>query len=142
MTLAYSVVEAMAHPGYSVVDGYWIGRLPWTGIFEALVVGGATASTVVGALTVLAFGGWPRRLLVVVPVALTGLWWFFAYARAGVSGGACPGCQPPAFDPWAYAYSAPMLALETLIVPALATALLALTIGPARSEEAGYISPS
>ena len=140
MLIAYSVAEAGTHPGYSIPDGYWSGRLPWMGIVEALVVAGATACVVAGAATVAALGGWARRAAILLPVAMASLWWFFAWAGAGISGAACPTCPPPPFDPWAYAYSAPGLALEPLIVPAAAIALLALTIRPRAA--ASYISPS
>jgi hypothetical protein len=112
------------------------------GLFELLIVGGATACAALGAGTVLAFGSWQRRATLLPPLALAGLWWFFAVARAGISGAACPNCPPPAFDPWAYAYSAPQLTLMTLILPALAIAVLAMTIPASQPETTGYISPS
>ena len=140
--LAYSAIEAMGNPGYSLADGYWFGRLPWMAILEVLVVAGATTSLVVGAATVLTLGGWLRRLAVLVPLALSGLWWFFASIIAGVSGGACVDCPPRGFDPFTYAYSAPQLAFEMLILPALAVAMLALTIATRRPGLATSISPS
>lgn len=140
--LAYSTVEAIANPGYSLADGYWFGRLPWMAILEVLVVGGATASLVVGAATVLALGGWLRRVAVLVPLAMSAFWWFLAWINAGVSGGACVDCPPRAFDPFTYAYSAPQLALEMLILPAIAVAVLALTIAARPSGPATYVSPS
>jgi hypothetical protein len=136
MLLAYSVVEAIANPGYSLADGYWIGRLPWMGIIEGLIVSGASSSILIGAATVLALGGWLRRLVVLLPLAAAGLWWFLAWARAGISGGPCVNCPAPPFDPWAYAYSAPELALQMLILPAVVIAVLALTILAGRPESA------
>jgi hypothetical protein len=140
--LAYSTVEAMANPSYSLADGYGLGRLPWMAILEVLVVAGATASILIGAATVLALGGWLRRIVAVVPLAVSGLWWFFAWSNAGVSGGACIDCPPRAFDPFTYAYSGPQLAFEMLILPAFAIAVLALTIATRRPGSAPYISPS
>lgn len=131
MLVAYSVAEAIANPGYSVVDGYWRGRLPWMGIIEATVVGGATATLITGLAIVLALGGWIRRLLSLPLLGLPALWWFAAYLRAGISGGYCLNCPPPAFDPWAYAYSSPATAALGLVLPALAMAALAFT---ARTE--------
>ena len=142
MLLAYSIAEAMANPGYSIVDGYWRGRLPWMGIIEALVVAGATACVLIGGLTVLVFGGWPRRVVVLAPLAVTALWWFAAWGRAGIGGGGCPDCPPPPFDPWAYAYSLPETALLALILPAIVIAVLALTTSEARPATRSYISPS
>jgi hypothetical protein len=138
LLLAYSVAEVLANPGISLADGYWRGELPWMGIIEGLVVAGATACAIVGTATVAALGGWLRRAITLLPLAAVGLWWSFAWARAGING-AC--CEQPAFDPWAYAYSAPLLALQLLIVPAIAIVALAL-LGRAEPERAGYISPS
>jgi len=142
LLLAYSMAEALANPGTSLADGYWRGRLPWMGIIEALVVAGATACALVGAATVAALGGWMRRAIVLLPLSLTGLWWFLAWARAGISGAACIGCEPPAFDPWAYAYSVPQLAFQLLIVPAIAILVLALVGRAPDPVRASYISPS
>jgi hypothetical protein len=136
MLLAHSVVEAIANPGYSLADGYWVGRLPWMAIIEGLIVAGATSCILIGAATVLALGGWLRRLVVLLPLVVAGLWWFLALARAGISGGACVDCPIPPFDPWAYAYSAPELAFQMLVLPAMAIAVIALTIGAARPESA------
>ncbi|HEX7173431.1 MAG TPA: hypothetical protein VF365_12595 [Candidatus Limnocylindria bacterium] len=126
LTLAYSAAEAVMSPGSSVVDGYGQGALPWMGIIEVLVVGGATACIVAGTIAVAVRGGWVRQALLMLPAAVAGLWWFLAWARAGISGAACSGCPEPSFDPWAYAYSTPLLVLQMLIVPALVVALLAL----------------
>lgn len=137
LLLAYSAAEVLATPGTSLVDGYWRGQLPWMGIIEVLVVAGATACALAGAATVAAFGGWWRRLAMLLPLALIGLWWFLAWAGGGISG-AC--CEQRAFDPWSYAYSAPLLAFQLLILPAIAIVGLAMVgRGPNR---ASYISPS
>ena len=48
-----------------------------------------------------------------------------AVAGAGISGAACAGCERP-IDPWAYAYSSPLMTVQMLILPAAAVTLLAL----------------
>jgi hypothetical protein len=48
----YALSEVLANPGLSLVDGYWIGRLPWTGIGEGFTVIGATVAVVLGTVTV------------------------------------------------------------------------------------------
>ena len=126
VVLGYSVGEAMANPGYSLRDGYWVGRQPWTGVSAELVVGGATAAIIAGAGSVLALGGWVRRIAVGPPLMLAGFWWLLAVGRVGTSGGACPDCLPTGLDGWAYAYSAPGLALALLVLPATVVVLLAL----------------
>ena len=140
MAFAYSSIEALMHPGFSLADGYGIGALPWTAIIEALVVGGATATVIAGAAAVAVHGGWARRIATFALAAVAALWWFEAWIGAGISGAPCAGCPPRTFDPWAYAYSAPMLALQMLIVPAAVIALLALH-GPSL-ERRSYISSS
>ncbi len=142
MLVIYSVAEAIANPGISVIDGYWRGQLPWMGIIEALIVGGASACLLVGAATIAVRGGWLRRWVALLPFGMAAFWWFLAWARAGISGGACVLCPAPAFDPWAYAYSGPMLALQLLIVPAIVIVVLALAVSPRRTAAPGYISPS
>lgn len=126
MALVYSASEALAHPGYSLADGYWLGALPWMGFVEAFVVGGATASILAGTATVAVLGGWARRLSTFALAAISAFWWFAAWLGAGFSGALCTDCPPRAFDPWAYAYSAPILALLMLIVPAAVVTFLAL----------------
>jgi hypothetical protein len=125
----YCVAEA-AGSGLSLVDAYWRGRLPWMGIIEAMVVGGATATIVTGALTTLVLGGWWRRAALVPPVLVAALWWVAATLAVGVNYAPCFDCPAPPWDPWAYAYSVPETALVFLVIPALASAALA------------YISPS
>lgn len=95
------------------------------GIIEGLVVGGATATIITGTAALAVLGGWGRRAPSLVAAAVAGLWWLNAWMGAGLSGALCADC-PPTFDPWAYAYSAPLLALEMLIAPAAVVALLAL----------------
>jgi hypothetical protein len=124
----YSSVEAMGNPGYSIVDGYWQGRLPWMGIAETLIVSGATASAVIGATTAFWFGGSWRRILVIPPLLPIGLWWLLAVS--GFPGGhpCLPSpCPPQPIDPWAFAYSGPTQALLLLLLPSALIGLLALT---------------
>ena len=126
IALVYSTIEALTHPGYSLADGYGLGALPWIGFIEAFVVGGATASILSGTAAVAVVGGWARRLTTFALAAIAALWWVAAWMGAGSSGALCTGCPPRGFDPWAYAYSAPLLALQMLVVPAAIIALLAL----------------
>jgi len=127
---AYCVIEASGTPGFSLVDAYGRGRLPWMGIAEALIVTGATACAAVGAAAVWVLGGWLRRTVVVPPLLLVALWWFTALWPLRVGGPCLPSpCPPTPIDPWAYAYSAPQTTALYLILPALFIVLLALTTG-------------
>jgi hypothetical protein len=138
--LAYMLAEAFLGDGQgSLVDAYWRGRLPWMGIAEALIVVGATACAVAGAASVMVEGGWVRRIVVVPPLIVVGLWWLLATAMSTMRAVPCNDCPAPAPDPWAYAYSAPQTALLFLIAPSAVIALLALV----RERSAKpYISPS
>jgi hypothetical protein len=125
MALTYSGIESLLNPGYSLVDGYWLGALPWMGLIEGMVVGGATASVLAGTIAVAVRGGWARRALALAAGAVAGLWWLMAVIGAGLSGAACADCVR-AIDPWAYAYSSPVTTLQLLIIPAGIVILLAL----------------
>jgi len=137
--LAYCLLEALGTPGMSLVDAYWRGRLPWMGISEGVIVSGATASALSGAIAVAWSGGWLPRLLVVPPILLVAFWWPLAMAMSSMravpclTGQPCPAPEP---DPWAYAYSAPETAALFLIVPALFIAGLALKGGRRAGAEA------
>lgn len=143
LLLAYCIVEAANNPGYSLVDAYWRGRLPWMGIAEGVIVVGATASAVVGAVATWAGGGWLRRAATIPPLMAVAFWWVLALMppRQAVP---CDDCPARPLDPWAYAYSLPETAALLLFLPALLIVALALigTGRRTRSAVPGYISPS
>jgi hypothetical protein len=123
---AYCVAEALAS-GYSLVDAYWRGRLPWMGIAEGLIVGGATVTAVTGAVTVFWLGGSGLRALAIPAVVSVGLWWFTAVLMTSMRYAPCEvgtPCPAPTPDPWAWAYSAPQQALLFLIAPSMGLSLL------------------
>jgi hypothetical protein len=129
--VVYALSEVLAHPGLSLVDGYWIGRLPWTGIGEGFTVIGATVAVVLGTVTVWLGGNRWKRALVLVPLAVAGFFWFAAMLP--FPGGApCTDCAAPVPDPFAYAYSLPASTLTFLLLPAVMVAVLAFTSKPVR----------
>jgi hypothetical protein len=118
--------EVLANPGSSLVDGYWIGRLPWTAIGIDLVVMGSTAAVVFGTLTAWIAGGGLRRLVSLLVLAVAVFWWFIA--TLPFAGGAyCPSCPPPGPDPLTYAYSLPDSTLLLLVLPAAIAAAAAIS---------------
>lgn len=133
LLLAVAVVEvATGPPGLSIVDAYWIGRLPWTPIGVGMVVFGASAAILSGSVA-----AWLRPRLVArllsVPAVLAGaLWWSFA-SIGGYTGACCGG---PAWDPLTAAYSSPQSALLLLALPALVLGL-AVRTGRPHVESAG-----
>lgn len=129
--MAYVIFEWSRTPGISPVDTYWIGRLPWTGIAEGLIVSGATATAIFGYAASWTLGGWVRRVIAGIPATFIALWWVAAL-QPGRQAVPCNDCPPPAVDPWAYAYSMPEAALLLLLIPAVVIGLAALGSGPRR----------
>jgi hypothetical protein len=123
----YSLSEVLANPGTSFVDGYEIGRLPWTAIGIDLVVTGSTVAVVFGTAWSWLAGGAARRLISLVPLAGAATWWFLAAIESSFEGAPCAPCAQPGFDPFSVAYSAPSQAVLLLILPAATSALIALS---------------
>jgi len=119
----YAWVEVLNHPGYSLADGYWIGRLPWTAIGIVLALAGSVAGTAAGVFVVAIVGGWWRRLLI-VPAAAAGLLWW------GLALGFIPQGDFRGPDPVTYAYSLPTSAAILVGLPAALLALLAVSPRP------------
>jgi hypothetical protein len=111
-------IEVLNHPGYTLVDGYRIGRLPWTPISIVLVLTGSVGALLASALVILVEGGWWRRVLILPAWAVAALWWLEAM-------GFYPGLQGP--DPVAFGYSAPSNAGLLLLLPAIILASVAIT---------------
>ncbi len=121
--LVYAWVEVLNNPGYTLVDGYWIGRVPWrpTGVVLALV--GSVLGLGSGGLVVAVVGGWWRRLLIVPVTAAAALWWAFAI-------GLLPIARFHGPDPVTFAYDLPTAAAILVLLPAAFLALLALSPRP------------
>ncbi len=132
--LAYASSEVLAHPGISLIDGYQIGRLPWTAIGVDLAVLGATVVIVFGALTIWIGAGWYRRVISVLPLFIASFWWFVAMIPWG---GAvpCDTCAPAGSDPLTFAYSTPEDTFLLLLLPAALIGGLAITTGRRRRPE-------
>lgn len=134
--LGYAFSEVLANPGTSLVDGYWIGRLPWTAIGVDLVVYGSTAAVVVGTLAAWIAGGLLRRAVSLLLLVVAAFWWFVA--TLPFAGGApCDPCSPAGPDPLDYAYSVPYSTLLLLGLPAAIAGGAALGRRPGRPASAG-----
>jgi len=118
--LVYAWSEVLNNPGVSLVDGYWIGRLPWIplGIVPALT--GGVIGLVSGAVTIAIVGGWWRRVLIVPAFAAAAFWWSMALYLYPM-----PYMQGP--DPVTFAYSLPSSAAVFVLLPAVLLAGLSLT---------------
>jgi hypothetical protein len=115
LLILVSWVEYLNNPEITIVDGYWIGRLPWIPIGVRPGDRGGHGIAAGGRCCGADRGDWVRRILVVPVLAMPVLWWLaatFGYPRY----------QP--FDPVTLAYSLPEAAAVMLIVPAVAIAAL------------------
>jgi len=113
-------IEVLSHPGYTLVDGYWIGRLPWTAIGIVLVLAGSVGALLAGALAILVEGGWWRRVLIVPAWGAGGLWW-------SVAMGLLPYPRFDGPDPVTFAYTEPTTAGLLLLLPAVILAGVAIS---------------
>ena len=123
----YAVSEVIANPGTSLVDGYWIGRLPWTAIGVDLVVIGSTVAVLFATASSWLAGGLIRRLISLVPLAVAAAWWGFAAIESSIQGAPCDACGQPPFDPFSVAYSVPVEAILLLVLPAAISTAIALS---------------
>lgn len=123
--LSVSLSEVLAQPGLSLVDGYWVGRLPWTAVGVSLAIIGATI-TLVSGTAMAGYGGGPvRRLVTTLAVVVAACWWFLAMLPPP-QGAFCASCPPAGPDPVTMAYSQPELAVMFLLGPAVITGAMGL----------------
>jgi hypothetical protein len=122
----YALSEVLADPSLSLVDSYWIGRLPWTAVGVDLAVIGATVAVVFGTMTAWLAGGRIRRVVSALVLAVAAFWWFLAMLPPP-QGVPCPSCPPPGPDPLTMAYSQPEAAVMFLLLPAAIAAAVALS---------------
>ena len=125
--VSYAVSEVLAHPGISLVDAFWIGRLPWTPIGVGLVVAGATAALIFSSPIVLLRGQVAVRALSLAGLGAGALWWLDALVLGGPVSECAPPCiggRPPS-DVITIAYSSPHLAIALLLIPAITVSVVA-----------------
>lgn len=118
--LIYAWVEVLNNPGLSLVDGYWIGRTPWTPIGIVTSLAGAAIGLLAGSVAIAIEGGWWRRALLAPAIAAAALWWLTAL-------GVIPYPRFHGPDPVAFAYDLPSTAALLVLMPATLLAVLALT---------------
>jgi hypothetical protein len=118
--LVYAWVEVLNNPGYTLVDGYWIGRIPWTPLGLVIALAGGVIGLVAGSVAIAIEGGWWRRFLLVPSLAAGTLWWLMAL-------GLLPFARFHGPDPVTFAYSLPTQAVLLVLMPAALLAVLCLT---------------
>lgn len=132
--LVQALSETFAEPGLSLIDGYWVGRLPGTAVGVGLAVTGATIALVFGTATAWLAGGRVRRVVSALALAVAAFWWFLAILPPP-QGAFCASCPPPGPDPMTMAYSQPELAALFLLLPAAMVGAVA--IGAPRTRPSG-----
>ena len=118
--LVYAWVEVLNNPGITLVDGYWIGRGPWTPLGLLISLAGGAVGLLAGSVAIAIEGGWWRRLLLVPAWGAGALWWLMAL-------GVFPYPRFDGPDPVTFAYSLPVVATVLVLMPAALLAGLCLT---------------
>ena len=123
IVLVYAWVEVLNNPGLSLVDGYWIGRTPWTPIGIVVSLAGGVGGLLAGSLAIAIDGGWWRRFLILPAGAAALLWWAIAL-------GFLPYPRFLGPDPVTFAYSLPATAGLLVLMPAALLATICITPRP------------
>ncbi|HSF02174.1 MAG TPA: hypothetical protein VLA62_04150 [Solirubrobacterales bacterium] len=118
--LVYAWVEVLNNPGYTLADGYWIGRTPWTPLGLIIGLVGAVAGLLAGSVAIAIEGGWWRRFLIVPSLGAAAAWWLTAL-------GALPYPRFVGPDPITFAYTLPVATTLLLLMPAGLLATLCLS---------------
>ncbi len=118
--LVYAWVEVLNNPGKSLVDGYWIGREPWSSFGVVVSLAGAVIGLLAGSIAILIEGGWWRRLLVAPSAVAAVLWW-----GIGLGLVAYPDFRGP--DPVGFAHGLPVATALLILMPGALLATLCIT---------------
>ncbi|HET7029730.1 MAG TPA: hypothetical protein VFI34_04400 [Candidatus Limnocylindrales bacterium] len=112
-------------PGSSLIDGYWVGLLPWIAVGTWLVpIGGLVAAAGAMATIWLSPSSRIARIATIPALLVIGFWALVtAYEMAPRT--AVPSAPPSASDLQTVVYSDPATTLVFLLAPALALVLLA-----------------
>jgi hypothetical protein len=118
--LVYAWVEVLNNPGMTLVDGYWVGREPWTSSGIVVSLAGGVGGVLAGSVAIVIEGGWWRRFLVAPSAVAAALWW-------GIALGLIPYPDFHGPDPVAFAYSLPVATALLILMPAALLATLCIT---------------
>ena len=119
--LVYAWVEVLNNPGFTLADGYWIGRIPWTPLGLVISLAGSVIGLLAGSIAIGIEGGWWRRVLIVPALGAAALWWLMALGVLRF----ISRFQGP--DPVTFAYSLPSTAAILILMPAALLAAICLT---------------
>jgi len=118
--IVYAWVEVLNNPGTTLVEGYWVGRLPWTAAGIVMALSGSVGALVAAGVAIVVEGGWWRRILILPAWAAAFIWW-------SVAMGTLPFPRFHGPDPVTFAYSLPVTASLLLLLPAVVLAGVAIT---------------
>lgn len=116
--LVYAWIEFLNRPGINLVQGYQMGREPWTSGGIVIALAGSVLALLAGVVVVLLRGDWVRWILLLPLVAADLLWWAMAL-------GLVPFAGYDPIDPIGFAFREPQTAAILLAVPPAAMAILA-----------------
>jgi len=124
--LAASVQGLALVPGGSIVDGYWVGLLPWIDVGSWLVPIGGVVATVVGVASIW-LGRAPMVVrLATVPAILVVLFWgLLILIGMAPHQGPVPDSSATSLSLATVVYSSPANTILFLLVPAAVVVLLA-----------------
>ncbi len=136
LLLAAALVElASGQPGMTIMDAYWVGRLPWTPIGVGMMLFGASATVVVGPIAAWLNGGAGARIVATAAVLPTAFWWAVS-PMVGFAGSCCG--PRPAYDPITIAYSSPEGPFLFVVLPAIVITALVLVTSRPRTAAAAF----
>jgi hypothetical protein len=124
--LAASLQGQTLVPGGSIVDGYWVGLLPWINVGSWLVPIGGVVATVVGVASI-----WLGRAPIVARIATLPLiivvlfWVLLVVIEMAPRNGPVPDSSMTSSDLATVVYSSPANTIFFLLVPAAVVVLLA-----------------
>lgn len=128
-----AVGVVIADPTLTIIDAYWVGRLPFSAVGVGVTVLGATVAIVAGTISTWSTGGSGPRGVTVLATAVAAFWWFLAMLP-GPQAVPCDTCAPPGPEPLTFAYSQPEITAVLLLLPAVMVGVTA--IGSRRTLEA------
>jgi hypothetical protein len=123
--VAASIQGLALVPGGSILDGYWVGLLPWMDVGSWLVPLGGLAATV-GGLTAIWLGRSGLLLRVAtLPALVVVLFWILLAAIGMAPHSAIPDVPPSTSSLATVVYSSPANTVLFLLIPAALVVILA-----------------
>ena len=128
--LAASLQGMALVPGGSIVDGYWVGLLPWIDVGSWLVPVGGVVATVVGIASIwLGRASVVARIVTIPPILVVLFWVLLVVIEMAPRNGPVPDSSTTSSSLATVVYSSPANTIAFLLIP---TALIVLLAAVAR----------